>query len=83
MDGGGLGTRDFNRVRVGIGRPNGTPANAGDDEVIDYVLGDFTVDEKAVMDKVIPVASEAIECILTDGLTTAMNRYNSTDLRKI
>jgi len=71
------GTQDFYRVRVGIGRPE-TEANAVDKEsvVIDYVLRDFTHEEKKIIDMVIPEVSEAIAFLLAEGLTAAMNKYN-------
>jgi PTH1 family peptidyl-tRNA hydrolase len=72
-----IGTGDFYRVRVGIGRPE-IDAEATDKEsaVIDYVLKDFTRDEKKVIDTVIPEVSEAIVYLLAEGLTAAMNKYN-------
>jgi PTH1 family peptidyl-tRNA hydrolase len=72
-----IGTGDFYRVRVGIGRPE-IDAEATDKEsaVIDYVLKDFTPDEKKVIDTVIPEVSEAIAYLLAEGLTAAMNKYN-------
>jgi peptidyl-tRNA hydrolase, PTH1 family len=72
-----IGTRDFYRVRVGIGRPE-IDAKAADKEsaVIDYVLRDFTREEKKIIDTVIPQVSEAISFLLAEGLAAAMNRYN-------
>ena len=78
-----LGNQDFIRVRVGIGRPNGTESGKmGEDEVITYVLGDFTAEEKTVMKDVIPCVGEVLQSLLKDGLTTTMNKFNSTDFRK-
>ena len=73
-----LGSQDFIRLRVGIGRPvkNEGPSEFSDDEIITYVLGDFTPDEKQIVTQVIPRVTEAILCLLTEGLTAAMNRYN-------
>ncbi|MFC1983554.1 aminoacyl-tRNA hydrolase [Chloroflexota bacterium] len=73
-----LGSQDFIRVRVGIGRPvkNEGLAELSEDEIINYVLSDFTPDEKQTITEVIPRVSEAILCLLTDGLVTTMNRYN-------
>lgn len=70
-----LGSRDFVRIRVGIGRPAGS-GEASEAAVIDYVLGDFTAGEKAVIDEVIPRVGQAILCLITEGLTAAMNNYN-------
>jgi PTH1 family peptidyl-tRNA hydrolase len=73
-----LGSRDFYRIRVGIGRPSLPEVFAADKEtaVIDYVLSDFTPDEKKIINRVIPEVSQAIICLLTEGLTAAMNKYN-------
>ena len=73
-----LGSQDFIRLRVGIGRPvkNEGTTEFSDDEIITYVLSDFTPDEKQTITQVIPRVSEAIYCLLTEGLTSAMNRYN-------
>ena len=78
-----IGNQEFIRVRIGIGRPNGQESNEnGEDEVISHVLSDFTADEKELMQQVIPCVSEVLQCLLTAGLTEAMNKYNSTDFRK-
>jgi len=73
-----LGSQDFVRIRVGIGRPvkNEDSTEFSEDEIISYVLSDFTPDEKQAITQVIPRVSEAILCLLTEGLVTAMNRYN-------
>ncbi|MEZ4583050.1 MAG: aminoacyl-tRNA hydrolase [Caldilineaceae bacterium] len=66
-----LGTQDFHRVRVGIGRPPGRMRAA------DYVLQNFTRDEEA--DIIGPTRErvlDALECWLFEGIDTAMNRYN-------
>jgi PTH1 family peptidyl-tRNA hydrolase len=72
-----IGTENFYRVRVGIGRPE-IDGKTTDKEsaVIDYVLKDFTREEKKIIDTVIPQASEAIVFLLANGLTAAMNKYN-------
>jgi len=73
-----LGSPDFLRIRVGIGRPPVTENSTGDKEagIIDYVLSDFTPEELKTMNKVIPEVSEAILCLLNEGLAAAMNKYN-------
>lgn len=73
-----LGSRDFIRIRIGIERPATTEGSAevSETDIINYVLSDFTPDEKQVIAKVIPRVSEAILCLLTEGLVTAMNKYN-------
>lgn len=73
-----LGSRDFVRLRVGVGRP---PLAEGSTEIaeadiIAYVLSDFPPEEKKVITQVIPIVSEAVFCFLTEGLAAAMNKYN-------
>ena len=73
-----IGTRDFYRVRVGIGRPDiveGTPADK-EEAVVAYVLTDFSSEEEKNIDEAIPGVSAAIVCLLAEGLTAAMNKYN-------
>ncbi|MCX6003579.1 MAG: aminoacyl-tRNA hydrolase [Chloroflexi bacterium] len=78
-----LGNQEFIRVRIGIGRPNGLESGkTNEDEVVDYVLGDFTPDEKAVINDVVPCVSEALDFLLAEGLAATMNKFNSTDFRK-
>jgi len=73
-----LGSADFYRIRIGIGRPPDTESSNLDKEaeIIDHVLNDFTPEEKPAIKKVVPKVSEAILCLLNEGLTTAMNKYN-------
>ena len=69
-----LKNQDFLRLRVGIGRPAVTEPSESD--IIAYVLTDFTPDEKQAINGVVPRVSESILCLLTEGLTAAMNKYN-------
>jgi PTH1 family peptidyl-tRNA hydrolase len=71
-----IGTRDFYRVRVGIGRPEGDDTPAKEEAVIGYVLSDFTPEERKIIDETIPKVSEAIAYLITNGINAAMNRYN-------
>ncbi len=65
-----LGTQDFTRVRLGIGRPP-----AGEDPA-EYVLRSFTPDERPVVERMLDDAVAALEHILRDGVDTAMNEFN-------
>jgi PTH1 family peptidyl-tRNA hydrolase len=69
-----LGSQDFIRIRIGIGRPD--KAETSEADIIDYVLSNFTPEERQAIARVIPRVSEAILTILTEGLTPAMNRFN-------
>ena len=73
-----LGSQDFSRLRIGIGRPTEIRdiAEISEADIIAYVLSDFTPEEKQIITGVIPRVSEAILCLLTEGLTSAMNKYN-------
>ena len=73
-----IGTRDFYRIRVGIGRLDDSESSdaAKEKAVIDYVLSDVTSEEKKIIDEIIPQVSDAIGNLLAEGLTAAMNRYN-------
>lgn len=64
-----IGTSDFPRLRVGIGRPD-------PDADIDHVLGSFAADERAVMDETFARAVDAINVWLAEGIPVAMNRFN-------
>lgn len=65
-----LGTPDFIRVRLGIGKPERK------EMVEDYVLQPFLKDELAGVASQILAASEAVSVILSAGLPEAMNRFN-------
>jgi PTH1 family peptidyl-tRNA hydrolase len=73
-----LGTSDFIRVRIGIGRPavDDGLAEFNDNDIKTYVLSDFTLAEKQAIAPVFLIASEAILCLLNEGLIATMNRYN-------
>jgi len=67
-----LGSQDFPRIRIGVGRPQ----SEGDEQVIGHVLGAFSSQERSLMDETVPKVSEAIRCILLDGVVAAMNKCN-------
>jgi PTH1 family peptidyl-tRNA hydrolase len=71
-----LGSAEFTRIRTGVGRP------IQDREVSDFVLEGFQDGESKTRDDVVERASKAIECLLQEGLTAAMNRYNPWGGRK-
>ena len=73
-----LGSQDFPRIKVGIGRPteeDGTRVT-DEDAIINYVLGDFTPQEDKTIKPVIARVAEAVNCILAEGITAAMNKFN-------
>jgi peptidyl-tRNA hydrolase, PTH1 family len=73
-----LGNDDFPRIKVGIGRPvtvDGT-AISDEDKIVDYVLSDFTPKEDDIIKAAIAQVAKAVQCILTEGVTAAMNQFN-------
>ena len=66
-----LGTKDYVRVRVGVGRPPGRMDTA------DFVLKDFTATEKKDLPMLVDDAADAVEMVLTAGLLAAQGRYHT------
>jgi PTH1 family peptidyl-tRNA hydrolase len=73
-----IGSRDFYRIKVGIGRPDTPEGTEAEKEaaVIDYVLSGFTRNEKKLIKETIPNVGLAVVCLITEGLEAAMNKYN-------
>ncbi len=67
---GALGTGDYYRVRVGIGRPPGRQAPA------DYVLKPFSSTERRELDLHVNRAADAVESLITEGLEKTQNVFN-------
>lgn len=67
-----LGTDDFVRFRVGIGKP----ARKGSQSGVRYVLGRFTKAEAERLPKIIGGVADALELALDAGVERAMDRYN-------
>jgi PTH1 family peptidyl-tRNA hydrolase len=65
-----LGTRNFARQRIGIGRA------AGAREITDYVLGRFNSAEADAADRVLTAACDQAECWLSVGIQKAMSQFN-------
>ncbi len=65
-----LGSQDFPRLRVGIGRPKGAK------DAADYVLDGFSRGEQETADRVLARAAEAVKTFIGSGLETAMNQFN-------
>jgi peptidyl-tRNA hydrolase, PTH1 family len=65
-----LGTPEFPRVRVGIGRPPGRQPAA------DFVLRNFAAEERTALPNLLVDAADAVEALATDGLEAAQARFN-------
>ena len=73
-----LGSDDFCRIKVGIGRPTTKDGMAISDEevIVNYVLRDFAPQEDKAIKPAIATVAEAVDCILTEGIVAAMNKFN-------
>ena len=71
-----LGSEDFPRIRVGIGRPQAEEQFVSEDAIVNYVLSDFSPQEEAIIKPVIAKVADAIDCFLTQGIVAAMSKFN-------
>ena len=73
---GALGTEEWLRVRIGVGKPalaDGREIKAGGK---DYLLSPMRTQELAVLDEVLDRVEDAVEMVLTQGVSAAMNEFN-------
>lgn len=64
-----LGTDSFPRIKIGVGEPTGS--------LVDYVLGRFTNEESALLEKSFEVVADAVKVMIMQGPNEAMNKFNS------
>ena len=67
-----LGTKDFPRLRIGIGRPPGRMDPSA------YVLQDFSREEMKTLSEIVDRAADAALTFVVEGLNKAMNKYNGS-----
>lgn len=67
-----LGTEDIPRLRCGIGKP------AEDDDLSDYVLSPFDETEREAAEALIHRASDAVLCMIENGIDRTMNEFNTS-----
>jgi len=65
-----LGTREFPRLRIGIGRRDGVR------QITNYVLGQFGADETDLLEKILARAVDQVECWASAGIGKAMSQFN-------
>jgi peptidyl-tRNA hydrolase, PTH1 family len=68
---GALRRQDYARLRIGVG-----PAPAGLDDLADFVLAEFSREERAVLEELLPTMADSVECWLDEGIERAMTRFN-------
>jgi PTH1 family peptidyl-tRNA hydrolase len=66
-----LGTGDFHRVRIGVGRPPGRQ------EVADFLLSEYSAKERKEVPLQVVLAADAVETLLTEGLERTQQKFNS------
>lgn len=66
-----LATRNYPRLRIGIGRQA-----SGVRQITDYVLGKFRLDERETVDSILDRVANQMECWLAFGIQKAMNEFN-------
>ena len=71
-----LGTQEFPRMRIGIGRPSGTQEAAG------YVLQEFSRSDEKVLTEVLATAVDAVKVFMDEGLEIAMTRFNGNVIKE-
>jgi peptidyl-tRNA hydrolase, PTH1 family len=64
-----LGTGDYYRVRVGVGRGRGDP--------VDHVLGTFSASERSSLSELVDRAADAVESLVSVGLAATQTAFNS------
>lgn len=68
-----IGTQEFIRVKIGIGRDLFVPTDK-------YVLSKFAKDELTLISEALEKAAESVQAIITQGVESAMNRFNRAQL---
>ncbi len=71
-----LGTKGFNRAKIGIGRPR------FDEPIEEFVLTPLYEDQRKTMEGVLHVAGEAIESFVLEGVEATMNNFNALTIRE-
>lgn len=72
-----IGSSDFPRIRIGIGRPHVDGEPSWDPQVVaNYVLSDASPAEIETLRTAVESAAQAVETIITEGVEPAMNRFN-------
>jgi PTH1 family peptidyl-tRNA hydrolase len=68
---GALRTPEYARLRIGVG-----PLPPDYNDMADFVLDPFLEEESKILEELLDPMADAVECWVTDGIETAMNRHN-------
>jgi PTH1 family peptidyl-tRNA hydrolase len=68
---GALQRQDYARLRIGVG-----PKPTEIDDLADYVLAEFTPDERKALEELLDPMADAVECWLAEGIEKAMSKHN-------
>ncbi|WP_024614189.1 aminoacyl-tRNA hydrolase [Clostridium sp. Ade.TY] len=69
-----LGTDKFSRIKIGVGQPKG--------DLINHVLGNFSKEEREVLEESLDVTKLAVDEIIKEDISSAMNKYNGFKAKK-
>ena len=72
-----LGTDQFARLRVGVGRGDARR------DLADHVLARFDSDERAIVEETIGRAADAAELFVSEGIAAVMNRFNANPVERL
>jgi PTH1 family peptidyl-tRNA hydrolase len=71
-----VGSPEYLRVRMGVGKPERVGGGRGDGNVANHVLSDFPATMAHEVDELVGRATDAVEAILARGVLAAMNEFN-------
>jgi len=72
-----LGSRDFVRVRIGIGKPGRPGGPPAPERGAGYVLSDFPAAQLPAIEEAVATAAAAVESIVARGIRASMNEFNA------
>ena len=70
-----LGTADFWRIRIGIGRPKGVNGGGNDESIVNWVLSNFSLQETEILDTVLESGAELLCRILTTSAEKLLDEW--------
>ncbi|MCL4151876.1 UNVERIFIED_CONTAM: hypothetical protein GTU68_019049 [Idotea baltica] len=71
-----LGSQNYFRVRIGIGRPHREAGDRGGEDISPWVLGRPRPEDRELLEKAVILAADAVKAIISEGLASAQRRFN-------